>query len=98
MHTITTGTPAHTLTQAASSVVGIFDSGLLTIHVDDDMADAELVAHARLLAAAPELHQACADAEALLTRQKWIPSTSTPEGGVLAALRAALAKAQGGAA
>ena len=50
-------------------------------------------ANERLIAAAPDMHQAASAAEALLTRQKWKPSEHTPEGAVLMSLRAALAKA-----
>ena len=61
-----------------------------------DTAIQQADANVRLIAAAPELHQACAAAEALLTRQKWAASEFAPEGAVLAALRAALAKVVGG--
>ena len=45
-----------------------------------------------LIEAAPELYQVARDAEALLTRQKWRPDPSSPEGALLLALRAVLAK------
>lgn len=60
---------------------------------DDAIEQAD--ANVRLIAAAPELHQAAREAEALLTRQKWVASGWTPEGAVLMALRTALAKAEG---
>lgn len=63
-----------------------------------DTAIQQADANVRLIAAAPELHQACAAAEALLTRQKWAASEFAPEGVVLTALRAALAKVEVGAA
>ncbi len=51
-----------------------------------------------LIAVAPELYQVAHDAEAMLTRQKWRPDPSSPEGALLLALRAALAKVSRGAA
>lgn len=51
-----------------------------------------------LIAAAPELYEVARDAEAMLTRQKWRPDPSSPEGALLLALRAALAKVSRGAA
>ncbi|WP_442769860.1 hypothetical protein [Zoogloea ramigera] len=51
-----------------------------------------------LIAAAPELYQVAHDAEAMLTRQKWRPDPSSPEGALLVALRAVLAKVSNGGA
>jgi len=51
-----------------------------------------------LIEAAPELYAVAHDAEAMLTRQKWRPDPSSPEGALLLALRAVLAKvSEGGA-
>lgn len=47
--------------------------------------------------AAPELYDAAKKAEAMLTRQKWLADPYSPEGALLIELRAALAKAEGGA-
>lgn len=47
--------------------------------------------------AAPELYDAAKKAEAMLTRQKWRADPYSPEGALLIELRAALAKAEGGA-
>lgn len=55
-------------------------------------------ANAHLIASAPMLYQAARAAEQLLACQKWIASEHTPEGAVLMTLRAAIAKAEGGAA
>lgn len=58
-------------------------------------AIAQADANALLISAAPDLHQACATAVALLTRQKFIASPHSPEGAVLLTLRAALALVEG---
>lgn len=58
-------------------------------------AIAQADANVLLIAAAPDLHQACVTAAALLTRQKFIASPHSPEGAVLLALRAALALVEG---
>ena len=51
-----------------------------------------------LIEAVPELYAVAHDAEAMLTRQKWLPDPSSPEGALLLALRAVLAKvSEGGA-
>lgn len=63
-----------------------------------DAAIQQADANVRLIAAAPELHQACAAAESLLTLQKFHATEHTEEGRTLLALRAALAKVEGGAA
>ena len=63
-----------------------------------DAAVQQADANVRLIAAAPELHQACAAAESLLTRQKFHATEHTEEGRTLLALRAALAKVEGGVA
>lgn len=61
---------------------------------DDAVTQADANTH--LIASAPTLYQAVCAAEQLLARQKWIASEHTPEGAVLMALRAAIAKAEGG--
>ncbi|MCK2086879.1 hypothetical protein MXC99_01560 [Thauera aromatica] len=63
-----------------------------------DTAIEQADANVRLIAAAPELHHACAPAEALLTRQKWKADLHSTEGALLIELRTALAKVEGGAA
>lgn len=63
-----------------------------------DAAIQQADANVRLIAAAPDLHQACAAAESLLTLQKFHATEYTEEGRTLLALRAALAKVEGGAA
>lgn len=62
-----------------------------------DAAIKEADANVDLIAAAPDLHQACTSAERLLTRQKFRATEHTDEGRTLLALRAALAKVEGGA-
>lgn len=84
----------------------ISDTGYIT-STDRDHHYVAQVCHARngqrhpaneaLLAAAPDLHQACTSAERLLTRQKFHATEHTDEGRTLLALRAALAKVEGGA-
>ncbi len=51
-----------------------------------------------LIEVAPELYEVAREAEAMLTRQKWRPDPSSPEGALLLALRAVLAKVSRGAA
>ena len=63
-----------------------------------DAAIQQADANVRLIAAAPELHQACVLADALLARQKFIANEHSAEGAALLALRAALEKVDGGAA
>ena len=63
---------------------------------DDEDAIAQADANCLLVAAAPELYQACADAESLLTRQCHLATERTEEGRALLALRAALASARSG--
>ncbi|SEF84583.1 hypothetical protein [Thauera chlorobenzoica] len=45
MHTNHQGTPALPLPQAAAAIVDLLDRGVMSIHVDDNMTDAELSAH-----------------------------------------------------
>lgn len=54
-------------------------------------------ANCRLIEAAPDLHQVCVAAEALLTRQRFNADEHSPEGTILAMLRATLAKVGGAA-
>ena len=61
----------------------------------DDAID-QANANCLLIAASPALHQACAAAEALLTRQRHLATERTEEGRILLALRAALASARYG--
>ena len=73
----------------AVTVCEVFSGG-----VGVDQADA----NEALIEAAPELYQVAHDAEAMLTRQKWRPDASSPEGALLLALRTVLAKvSEGGA-
>ncbi|WP_334169964.1 hypothetical protein [Zoogloea sp.] len=51
-----------------------------------------------LIEVAPELYEVAREAEAMLTRQKWRPDPSSPEGALLLALRTVLAKVSRGAA
>ena len=67
-------------------------------HVCHDRNGQRHPANEALLAAVTDLHQACAAAERLLTRQKFHATEHTDEGRTLLALRAALAKVEGGAA
>ena len=57
-----------------------------------DQADA----NEALIEAAPELYAVARAAEAMLIRQKWRPDPSSPEGALLLALRAVLAKVSEG--
>ena len=57
-----------------------------------DQADA----NEALIEAAPELYAVARAAEAMLIRQKWRPDPSSPEGALLLALRAVLAKSSKG--
>ncbi|RTL34313.1 MAG: hypothetical protein EKK49_08820 [Rhodocyclaceae bacterium] len=60
---------------------------------DDAIAQGDANVH--LIAAAPDLYQVAIEAEALLSRQKWLPNPASPKGALLLVLRAALAKAEG---
>lgn len=62
-----------------------------------DAAIQQADANVRLIAAAPELHQACVLAETLLAGHKFIANEHSLEGAALVALRAALANVEGGA-
>lgn len=108
MRTTASGTPAHahrTPTRYTTGpwyehshrqigpAAGIVCEVWSAIGGGDAIAQAD--ANAILIAAAPDLHQACATAAALLTRQKFIASPHSPEGAVLLALRAALALVEG---
>jgi len=49
-----------------------------------------------LIEATPDLYAVAHEAEAMLTRQRWRPDPSSPEGALLLALRAVLAKSSKG--
>jgi len=73
-------------------------TGRSAIGSNDADANNQADANCRLIAASPELLQACVAAEAQLTRQHFIANKHSPEGSILVTLRAALAKVEGGAA
>lgn len=114
MRTTASGTPAHAQsTLPPSFTPGPWhehshrqigpDAGIVcevwsAIGSNDADAINQADANCRLIAAAPDLYDVCATAEALLTRQKWKADPHSPEGALLMKLRAILAKVEGSAA
>ncbi|MGO4151384.1 hypothetical protein [Cupriavidus sp. YAF13] len=58
-------------------------------------SEAQATANARAMAAAPDLLTVAVEVDSLLTKQKWLVDGPDPESQLLAAARAAIAKATG---